>query len=188
MTSEHKRIILKFLCYGATSLLLWIIQLKIIGNVRIFGATPLIAPFMAVTIGAFEGAFPGAICGCVIGFFADAASIQTEGMYAVILLLIGFGAGICTEMYFKKNLLNVLFLGAVGYCAVQTVFFLAYLIVTEYAGAKNIVTVFTGLISTVIYAPIIYLVYFAVYRRFLADEEEERANEHARIKNIGFKR
>ncbi|GEM_PF-3652242 len=184
MTNEKKRNCVKYICYGVLTFVFWILQLKVLSGVRIFGEAPFIAVFLTTMIGGLEGSFPGAIAGYIIGMFADAASAYTEGFYAVALLLTGFFSGVTTTYLLKKKYASLVIIGSVAYLIMQFFFFFVYLFITERMEFSAIVSIPLGLVSTMIFTPPVFGAYWLIYRKFRIAEENEESAAAARVRNL----
>lgn len=70
-----------------------VLQLSFLSELSFFGGTPDIMPVIVVSLGLLGGAVIGAVCGFGAGLLLDSALLQTLGVFALVLLAVGYLAG-----------------------------------------------------------------------------------------------
>jgi len=70
-----------------------VLQLSFLSEISFFGGTPDVMPVIVVSLGLLGGAVIGAVCGFAAGLLLDSALLQTLGVFALVLLAVGYLAG-----------------------------------------------------------------------------------------------
>jgi rod shape-determining protein MreD len=70
-----------------------VLQLSFLSEISFFGGTPDVMPVIVVCLGLLGGAVIGAVCGFAAGLLLDSALLQTLGVFALVLLAVGYLAG-----------------------------------------------------------------------------------------------
>ncbi|MBQ2603086.1 MAG: hypothetical protein II583_06690 [Oscillospiraceae bacterium] len=104
MTESRKKTAARILLFSALLLLSYILQGLILNRHPIFGAKPLILPFIAVGAAVFFGRVKGGIVGIAAGFLMDIAYNQPTIMFTLTLAFIGLIAGYLVETVLVKGL------------------------------------------------------------------------------------
>jgi rod shape-determining protein MreD len=99
-----------------------ILQLTTVSQVTIFGVSADLTPLLVASVGFLCGSIPGACFGFGLGIFVDTASLQTLGVEALVLSVVGYGAGRVRELRDPAHGLAPVAIGAVG-TAVATIGF-----------------------------------------------------------------
>ena len=76
-----------------------ILQLAFFSSLSLLGATPDVLPVIAVALGLLGGAVVGAVCGFALGLLVDSLLLQTLGVWALVLLTVGYLAGRWRESF-----------------------------------------------------------------------------------------
>jgi rod shape-determining protein MreD len=74
-------------------------QLAFFSRVELFSVSPDVLPALVVALGLLGGAMTGAIAGFAIGFLADSLLVQALGATSLVLLGIGYLAGLFRERF-----------------------------------------------------------------------------------------
>ena len=89
-----------------------LLQIALVAQIRILGASADLAPLVIAGAGFLTGAVPGAVFGFAVGIFVDLAFAQTIGVSALLYLLIGYAAGRVRELRAPEAPVTPLALGA----------------------------------------------------------------------------
>jgi rod shape-determining protein MreD len=89
-----------------------LLQIALVAQIRILGASADLAPLIVASAGLLVGAVPGAVFGFAAGIFVDLAFAQTIGVSALLYLLIGYGAGRLRELRAPEAPVTPLAMGA----------------------------------------------------------------------------
>lgn len=103
-----------------------LLQLSFFSRVELFHVSPDILPALVVCLGLLGGSMTGAVSGFAIGFFVDCLLVEALGITSLVLLTVGYLAGLFRERFeIHSSLLPALLcmgltLGAeLGYAAIQ---------------------------------------------------------------------
>lgn len=92
--------ILKYTLYLFLTLLA---QNMVIGNIRIFGISPMVLPAAVVAVGMFEGPVFGAVFGLVMGFFADMSFVENSVFFTLLLPVLAFGSAFVSQFFINRR-------------------------------------------------------------------------------------
>jgi rod shape-determining protein MreD len=76
-----------------------LLQLSFFSRVELFHVSPDILPALVVCLGLFGGSLTGAVSGFGIGFFLDCLLVEALGISSLVLLGIGYLAGLFRERF-----------------------------------------------------------------------------------------
>ena len=103
-----------------------LLQLSFFSQVELFHVSPDILPALVVCLALLGGSLTGAVAGFSIGFFVDCLLVEALGISSLVLLGIGYLAGLFRERFdFHGSLLPALLcmgltlLAELGFAAVQ---------------------------------------------------------------------
>lgn len=106
-----------------------LLQLTFFSQVQLFHVSPDVLPALVVVMGLLGGSLTGAVSGFAIGFLLDCLLIQPLGGASLVLIAIGYAAGIFRERFEIHSRLVVPLLCAVatlvaelGFGAVEAMF------------------------------------------------------------------
>jgi|SRR5690349_4615652 len=74
-------------------------QLSFFSRVELLHVSPDVLPALVVCLGLFGGSLAGAVCGFAIGFFVDCLLVEALGITSLVLLTIGYLAGLFRERF-----------------------------------------------------------------------------------------
>ncbi len=106
-----------------------LLQLTFFSQVQLFHVSPDVLPALVVVMGLLGGSLTGAVSGFAIGFLLDCLLIQPLGGASLVLIAVGYAAGIFRERFEIHSRLVVPLLCAVftlgaeiGFGAVEAMF------------------------------------------------------------------
>jgi rod shape-determining protein MreD len=106
-----------------------LLQLTFFSQVELFHVAPNVLPALVVCFGLLGGSMTGAVSGFAIGFLLDCLLIQPIGGASLVLIAIGYSAGIFRERFEIHSRLVVplmcavfTLLGELGFGAVEAMF------------------------------------------------------------------
>jgi rod shape-determining protein MreD len=76
-----------------------LLQLSFFSQVELFHVSPDILPALVVCLGLLGGSMTGAVSGFAIGFFVDCLLVEALGITSLVLLAIGYLAGLFRERF-----------------------------------------------------------------------------------------
>jgi rod shape-determining protein MreD len=84
---------------AAIGLIAVLLQLSFFSRVELFHVSPDILPALVVCLGLLGGSMTGAVSGFAIGFFVDCLLVEALGITSLVLLGIGYLAGLFRERF-----------------------------------------------------------------------------------------
>jgi rod shape-determining protein MreD len=75
-----------------------VLQIAVVSQINVFGATADLLPLAALSIGLLAGPVAGATVGFLLGLVADMALLQTLGVTSLLLIGVGYIAGRYREL------------------------------------------------------------------------------------------
>jgi rod shape-determining protein MreD len=90
------KILARIVAIGLIGVLL---QLSFFSRVELFHVSPDILPALVVCLGLLGGSMTGAVSGFAIGFFVDCLLVEALGITSLVLLAIGYLAGLFRERF-----------------------------------------------------------------------------------------
>jgi rod shape-determining protein MreD len=75
-----------------------VLQIAVISQINVFGATADLLPLVALSVGLLAGPVAGATVGFLLGLVADMALLQTLGVTSLVLIGVGYLAGRYREL------------------------------------------------------------------------------------------
>ncbi len=94
---------------AAIGLLGVLLQLSFFSQVELFHVSPDILPALVVCLGLLGGSMTGAVSGFSIGFFVDCLLVEALGISSLVLLAVGYSAGLFRERFeFRGTLVPAL--------------------------------------------------------------------------------
>lgn len=103
-----------------------LLQLSFFSRVELFHVSPDVLPALVVCLGLLGGSMTGAVSGFWIGFLVDCLLVEALGLTSLVLLGIGYLAGLFRERFeIHSSLVPALlcmgltFLAGLGYAAIQ---------------------------------------------------------------------
>ena len=89
----------------AISVLGVLLQLSFFSQVELFHVSPDMLPALVVCLALLGGSITGAVCGFAIGLFVDCLLVGTLGISSLVLLGVGWSAGLFRERFEIHGLL-----------------------------------------------------------------------------------
>ncbi len=117
-----------------------ILQVAVVSQVPPFSGSADLVPLAAMSVGVLFGSLPGAIFGFGIGLAMDFLLVQTLGEYALLDLIVGYGAGRLMELRPMTGRFYLVPLGAAA-AAVSTIGFGLLQVLFGYALVRRITSV-----------------------------------------------
>ncbi len=84
---------------AAICLLGVLLQLSFFSQVELFHVSPDVLPALVVCLGLLGGSLTGAVSGFAIGFFVDCLLVEALGITSLVLLGVGYLAGLFRERF-----------------------------------------------------------------------------------------
>lgn len=82
-----------------------LLQLSFFSQVELFHVSPDVLPALVVCLGLLGGSMTGAVSGFAIGFFVDCLLVEALGITSLVLLTVGYLAGLFRERFAVHNTL-----------------------------------------------------------------------------------
>jgi rod shape-determining protein MreD len=96
------KILVRIVAIGLLGVLL---QLSFFSQVELFHVSPDVLPALVVCLGLLGGSMTGAVSGFAIGLFIDCLLVEALGITSLVLLTVGYLAGLFRERYEVHNTL-----------------------------------------------------------------------------------
>jgi rod shape-determining protein MreD len=90
------KIVARIVAIGMLGVLL---QLSFFSRVELFHVSPDVLPALVVCLGLLGGSLTGAVSGFAIGFFVDCLLVEALGISSLVLLGVGYLAGLFRERF-----------------------------------------------------------------------------------------
>jgi len=120
------KIVARMVAIGMLGVLL---QLSFFSRVELFHVSPDVLPALVVCLGLLGGSLTGAVSGFSIGFFVDCLLVEALGISSLVLLGIGYLAGLFRERFEIHSTLvpallcmGLTLAAELGFAAVQLLF------------------------------------------------------------------
>lgn len=100
------KIVVRIALIGLLGVLL---QLSFFSQVELFHVSPDILPALVVCLALLGGSLTGAVAGFSIGLFVDCLLVEALGISSLVLLVVGYSAGLYRERFeFRGSLMPAL--------------------------------------------------------------------------------
>jgi rod shape-determining protein MreD len=160
-----------------------LLQLSFFSRVSLFGVSPDVLPALVVVLGLLGGAMTGAVAGFAIGFLLDGALVESLGGSSLVLLGIGYLAGLLRERFELRGALAAALLCLALTCVAELGFALVQL--TLGVDAPVSILVVRDLVMKSIFAFFLgwplYLVLCRLLRSALVDEPRVTRRRQPRV-------
>ncbi len=161
---EIKPIAKTILAYGLLIFIYFILQTAFFPRFSLAGVSPNIMIILVSTLGFAKGANPGMTVGLVCGLLLDIYASGYFGMYALILVIIGFLNGAFRQLFFGDDMkLPLLLIGTSDLIYGGMVYVFTYVARGRldfpyyFMNLMMPEAVYTILVALILYFPIIYL-------------------------------
>ncbi len=163
MSPESAQLSVRLAVLGVVAVL---VQIALVSQISVFGATPDLAPLVVVSVGLLAGPIAGAGMGFSMGLFVDFALLQTLGVSSLVLVVVGHFAGRLREtVRDPEATLLPLAAGAAGSAVALVMFSIMQFLL----GVESPVSLelFRQILSTVLINTLLALPLHALVRRVL---------------------
>jgi rod shape-determining protein MreD len=154
-----------FLRTGGLVLLAVILQLSVLGHMRVLGGHLDLVVLVVAAVAFYAGSVPGAATGFATGFFLDLAAGQTMGLSSLVLTAVGYAVGRFREVRDPGHGLAPVAVGAAATAGWVSAFAAVSFMLD--VGASVSALVFRDMIVTSLVGAAIALPVFALCRRVL---------------------
>lgn len=163
MGSVSPQLVLRLAVLGIAVVVL---QVAAVSQIVIFGASADLTPLVVAAVGLMCGSISGAVFGFCVGFFFDAALVQTMGLTSFVCIVAGYGAGRLRELRDPQAVVVPMIVGAVA-TAITT---FGYGLMNFMLGIDAPVSflLLRVILATIVLNAIIALPIFGLVRRWLA--------------------
>ncbi len=127
-------------------------------NLDFAGLSPMLAVPFVVSIAMYERSLGGLVFGFIAGVFWDFVSYGADGMFTLLLTLIGFSVGALTTFYLRNRLVTAVLLSFVSCTGVSVAYWLIFILRKGYDGMWEIL--FTHFIPLAVYSALFIFVYY----------------------------
>lgn len=152
---------------AALALVTVLVQIAMVSQLSLFGATPDVVPLVVASAGLLAGPIPGALTGFGAGLLVDVALIQTLGVSSLVYVIVGHFAGRLREtVRDPQAFLLPLAAGGVG----TLVALVAFSVIQFLLGVESPVSfeLLSQIIGTVLVNTLLALPLHALVRRLLS--------------------
>jgi rod shape-determining protein MreD len=154
------------------------LQVAVVSQVPPFSGSADLVPLAAMSVGLLFGSLPGAIFGFGIGLSMDFLLVQTLGEYALLDLIVGYGAGRLMEVRPLSGRLYLLPLGGAA-AAVSTIGF-GLVQVLFGAGANLSGTVIQQAALSIVWGAVLAVPVHALVRRVTSVSKADEGGSQRR--------
>lgn len=168
---NSNRTLPKWLAYTGAFFLCFFLERCVCNRWSLWGGTPLLAPLTAAAVGFFEGAFAGSLFGLGTGLLSALAIGRGSARLIWCYTAIGIACGATLNKSLGRTFPGYLLcaLGSLAFLeGIQL--FIRLLFLKEEAQPVLALAGAEGMYS-LLFAPVIYLAFWAVYRRFRSELE-----------------
>lgn len=160
-TPEKKRLIKRRIIYGILLVFVAVFQNTPKTFFEPFGLRQFGVVVMVVCIAMTEGRFHGMILGVIAGLALDVTG-GTQGINAILLILIGYVCGMLVHTLIRNNLITAMLFSTVSLFAYVTVYWLKTVVI---AGARPVGPVYLNFyLLSLIYTMILMPIWFYIIR------------------------
>ena len=141
--------VLLVLCLG--------IQNLVFSRISPLGVRPMFIPCAVVAVGVFSGGISGGIFGLIAGIFLDMAHVETLVLFTILFPLIGYAAGIVTELFLNRRFFSYFIFSAAALviCAFLQCFDFLF-----FANTDRLGVLFVALLQVFWSLPFTFAIYF----------------------------
>jgi rod shape-determining protein MreD len=143
-----------------------VLQVAAVSQIVVFGASADLTPLVVAAVGLMCGSLGGAVFGFCVGFFFDAALVQTMGLTSMVCIVVGYGAGRLRELRDPQSVVIPMVVGAIA-TAITT---FGYGLLNFMLGINAPVSflLLRVILATIVFNAIIALPVFGIVRRWLS--------------------
>ncbi|MBQ6601378.1 MAG: hypothetical protein IIX36_07010 [Clostridia bacterium] len=127
-----------------------------------FGAKAMLLIPLCVSIAMFEKSMGGLTFGVICGALWDSASAAGDGFFSVTLAVAGFLAGVAITYLMRNNIFSALILSGVSTLAVNTAYWVIFVLMKGYEGAWSLLSQFY--LPSAFYSVLFTFIYYYLVR------------------------
>ena len=145
----------KTLATALVVLIAYLLQTTLIHGIALGGIMPNFILLVAVYVGYINGRVSGTITGLIMGFLLDCQYGTLIGVYAFMYMVIGYGSGYCSRLFYREDYtmpVALVFLGEISYGI------MCFLMLFLLRGKLDILFYF----KTVVFPELVYSLLFSI--------------------------
>lgn len=146
----------------------------------IAGLKPMLFVPFVVCIAMHERSFSGLAFGVLAGTLWDFASSGADGMFTLMLSVIGFVVGFLITFYLRNRLVTAVVLNFVSCMAVSVAYWMVFILRKGYDGMWEIL--FTHFLPIAIYSSLFVFVYYYIVGYVIRKTEKNDSSVHTYIR------
>ncbi len=162
---------IKWLLYGAATFLMLLLQGFLLQYLRIFGVMPFLYPALAAVLSMYEGAFGGTVYSLVLGVLCD---LTLPGpipcFYTLVFPVAGLCAGLLSKSWLPAGLPCALAVSVVAFALTGGFHALLLAVSGKAAWAAAASTALRETGATLLFVPVVFLLFRKVYRKCHIDD------------------
>ncbi len=163
MTRQHH--VQKWTVYSLALLLVLLVDCALLSQLSINGVCPILLPLAVVAVAVMEGSIPAALVGTIVGLIWVSGYGGGLGARIFFLTLAGLITGHVAQYLFRHSFWGYLLCSAGTLLALE-IWQVGVRLFIRYAPFTQLVTIaLTEFCYTICFAPLVYLLFQAVYRR-----------------------
>ena len=120
--------------------------------------SPMLLVPLVICVAMYERSLTGLFMGLLSGLLWDFATSGADGMFTLMLSVIGFGIGVLITLYLRNRLVTAVFLSFVSSLAVSVAYWMLTVLRKGYDGTWEIL--FTHFIPLAVYSALFVFVYY----------------------------
>ncbi len=156
MTSKRRKQ-KKWLLYGITLFVAYILQSAVFNRFTILGVNPMLVTCAVVCVCVFEDSYSGAIFGLCAGLLLAFTNTDKAAFYIVTLTVAGAASGGLCSCLFTRSWLSALLLSAVGTLFCESAIWIVGGLVGTLPGSALITVVLPQSLLAALFSPLFYL-------------------------------
>lgn len=173
MSYTLRKQLYKWVCFFAIMFITIVLETTVLSEFRVFGASPMLLPFIVATISLHEGPGEGAIAGLVSGILLDALYSGYEGFYTVALPVLAVIICLMNTVMYWKNFGMAVLDWVVMIILLHFVHYCIYMLAAGKGSIASLLYVIPGeFVSSLPIAPLAYLIVSKTIKRFEVMEED----------------
>lgn len=127
-----------------------------------FGAKAMLLIPLCVCIAMFEKSLGGLTFGVICGVLWDSASAAGDGFFSIALAVAGFLSGAAITYLMRNNIFSALILSAISTLAVNTSYWMIFVLMKGYEGAWSVLWQFY--LPSALYSVLFTFIYYYLVR------------------------
>lgn len=157
--------VFKWLVYTLGLLLVWVLDVHILGRLPVLGTVPVLLPVAAATVAVLEGGAAGAGFGLGTGLLWEISALDSGGWAVIFLAVCGLLCGSAAQFALTQGFIGCMICSAAVMAALECIHLLVGLFTQLAPPALLVEVAVKELVWSLVWAPAVYLIFRAIFRR-----------------------